>query len=224
MAMPACVIVGFGPGIGDGVARAFGRAGYSLGLLARTPEKHASLLANLRSEGYVVELIAADASDQASLDGGLSALQEKLGGPEVLIYNAVAFRMAVPTSITPDQLVDDFRTNVAGALGASNFAVPSMRARGTGAVLFTGGGWALYPSASVASTAIGKTGLRHLALMLSEELAGTGVRAGTVMVMGDVARGTPFDPEKIGEAFLSACQIPLDQFVPEIHFSGVAEA
>lgn len=222
--MPACVIVGFGPGIGDGVARAFGRAGYSLGLLARSPEKHASLLASLRSEGYEVELLSADASDQASLEVGLSALREKLGGPEVLIYNAVAFRMKMPSFITPDQLVEDFRTNVAGALGASNFVVPAMKARGSGAVLFTGGGWALYPSASVASTAIGKAGLRHLALMLSEELTGTGVRAGTVMVMGDVARGTHFDPEKIGEAFLSACQVPLDQFEPEIHFTGVAAA
>jgi NAD(P)-dependent dehydrogenase (short-subunit alcohol dehydrogenase family) len=140
------------------------------------------------------------------------------------VYNAVAFRMAPPTAITTDQLVADFRTNVAGALAAANFVLPAMKARRGGAVLFTGGGWALYPSAAVASTAIGKAGLLHLALMLSEELQGSGVRAGTVTIMGQVAAGTAFDPNRIGEAFVTAYRRPLDQFEPEIQFSGAENA
>ena len=33
-----CVVVGVGPGIGQAVARRFGREGYSLGLIARKKE------------------------------------------------------------------------------------------------------------------------------------------------------------------------------------------
>jgi NADP-dependent 3-hydroxy acid dehydrogenase YdfG len=220
MSLPVCTIVGYGPGNGQGIARAFGRAGFSLGLLARSPAKLAGPLAELRAAGHTAELIAADAGDQASLLAGLGTIRDRLGEAEVLVYNAVAFRMAPPTAITADDLVADFRTNVAGALVAANFVVPAMKARRSGAVLFTGGGWALYPSAAVASTAIGKTGLRHLALMLAEELQGSGVRSGTITVMGQVAEGTAFDPDLIGAAFVEAYRKPLDQFEPEIQFRG----
>lgn len=220
MAVPVRIIVGYGPGNGQGIARAFGRAGFSLGLLARSPANFAGPLAELRSAGYTAELLAADAGDDESLTTGLRATRDKLGDAEVLVYNAVAFRMAPPTTVSADQLVSDFRTNVAGALTATNFVLPAMKARRSGAVLFTGGGWALYPSAAVASTAIGKAGQRHLALMLSEELQGSGVRAGTVLVMGEVAPGTAFDPDKIGEAFVAAYRRPPGQFEPEVQFRG----
>jgi NAD(P)-dependent dehydrogenase (short-subunit alcohol dehydrogenase family) len=220
MSKPVCVVVGYGPGVGQGVAKAFGRAGYSLGLLARNPEKHATSLAELRAEGLVAEVFAADAGDEKLLAEGLNAAQQSLGAAEVVVYNAVAFRMSPPTAIAADDLLVDFRTNVAGALIAARCVVPAMKARGRGAILFTGGGWAIYPSAAVASTAIGKAGLRHLALMLAEELQGSGIRAGTITIMGEVAPGTAFDPERIGVAFLDAVKRPADQFEPEIQFTG----
>jgi short-subunit dehydrogenase len=37
MSKPLCTIVGFGTGVGLGVARAFGKAGFQLGLISRTP-------------------------------------------------------------------------------------------------------------------------------------------------------------------------------------------
>jgi short-subunit dehydrogenase len=220
MASPACFIVGYGPGVGQGVAQAFGKAGFSLGLLARSPDKLAAPLAELKAAGITAELVSADAGNEVSLTEGLNTLRQRLSEAEVLVYNAVAFRAATPTCITGEQLVADFRTNVAGALVAANVVLPAMKARRSGAVLLTGGGWALYPSAAVASTAIGKAGLRHLALMLAEELQGTGVRAGTVTVLGQVAAGTAFDPAKIGQAFLGAYKCPLEQFQPEVRFQG----
>lgn len=220
MALPVCVIVGYGPGNGQGIARAFGRAGFALGLIARTPDKQAAALAELRSANYPAELFAADAGDEASLTAGLRAVQDRLGETEILIYNAVAFRAAPPTAVTGEQLAADFRTNVIGALTAANFVLPAMRARRGGTVLFTGGGWALYPSAAVSSTAIGKAAQRHLGLMLAEELQDSGVRVGSVLVMGQVSPGTAFDPDKVGEAFLTAYRTPREQFKPEVLFQG----
>lgn len=97
-----------------------------------------------------------------------------------------------------------------------------MRSQGEGSLLFRGGGWSLYPDANVSSTAIGKAGVRHLSLMLAQELEGTGVRAGTVTILGQVQAGTPFDPVRIGQAFLRMHQQPPEEFVPELKFTGSA--
>lgn len=220
MTQPLAVVVGFGPGVGFGTARAFGRAGFALALLSRTPAKQEAAVGELADAGYAAAGFRADAADPASLATALDQARARFGEPEVLVYNAVAFRQATPTALTPEHLVEDFRTNVAGALAAANLVLPVMIARRAGAVLFTGGGWALYPSAEVASTAIGKAGVRHLALMLSEELQGTGVRAGTVTVLGQVAAGTPFDPDRIGQAFVDLYRRPAESFRPEVLFDG----
>ncbi len=220
MGNQVCIVVGYGPGLGHGVATAFGKAGFQLGLIARTPSKQAAAVDALRRDGRSVEVAAGDAGDEASLKKAIDQVVAKLGAPSVLVYNAVAFRMAPPTALAADELVQDFRTNVAGALVAANAVLPAMKAKRAGAVLFTGGGWALYPSAPVSSTAIGKAGIRHLALMLNEELTGTGVRAGTVTVMGQIEPGTLFDPEKIGDAFLTMATGPAEAFRAEVQFTG----
>ena len=77
-----------------------------------------------------------------------------------------------------------------------------MRASGTGSLLFTGGGAALHPYAGLSSLCAGKAALRLWVLTLAEDLAGTGVRVGTVTVHGPVKRGTAFDPDDIAAALV----------------------
>ena len=65
----------------------------------------------------------------------------------------------------------------------------TMRASGTGSLLFTGGGAALHPYAGLSSLCAGKAALRMWVLTLAEDLAGTGIRVGIVTVHGRVERG-----------------------------------
>ncbi|MGQ0593520.1 MAG: SDR family NAD(P)-dependent oxidoreductase [Gammaproteobacteria bacterium] len=60
---PLCIIVGYGAGVGQGIALAFGQAGFRLGLIARNPAKLAEPLRQLTDAGIEAELIAADAGD-----------------------------------------------------------------------------------------------------------------------------------------------------------------
>jgi hypothetical protein len=62
--------------------------------------------------------------------------------------------------------------------------------------------------------------LRSLTLTLAQELADMGIRVGMVSIMGQVASGTPFDPNKIGEAFLELHRQPADKFQAEMLFQG----
>jgi NAD(P)-dependent dehydrogenase (short-subunit alcohol dehydrogenase family) len=77
-----------------------------------------------------------------------------------------------------------------------------MQARSRGSILFTGGGFALYPSPQAPALSLGKASIRALALILAQELAPAGVRVGTVTIMGTVTPGTSLDPNRIAAAFL----------------------
>jgi NAD(P)-dependent dehydrogenase (short-subunit alcohol dehydrogenase family) len=216
MTFPHLLLIGHGPGSGHGIALAFAQAGFRPSLVSRSPAD-LSRLAPLAVPAFQT---AADAGDAAGLAQAIRRCVEHHGPVDVLVYNAVAFRMALPSQVSADHLIADFRTNVGGALVAAQAVLPAMRARRSGTILLTGGGWAIYPDAAVASTAIGKAAQRHLALMLAQELAGSGVRAGSLMIMGQVAPGTPFDPAAIGQAMLAMHRRPEDAWNPEVHFTG----
>ena len=210
--MKTCFIVGYGAGVGHGAARVFAEAGYQLALFCRTPARFQELSTPLSARTF-----AADAGQPAQLSASLTEAVNQLGAPEVLIYNAVAFRQKRPSQLTPDDLQSDFSVNVIGASVAVSSLLPRMK---SGSLLFTGGGWALYPDPAVSSTAIGKAGLRHYALMLSEELKGGPVKAGIVTILGQVSAGGAFDPEAIGRAFLKLHQHCGPELQTEILFSG----
>jgi short-subunit dehydrogenase len=203
MDQKVCVVVGFGTGVGMGVARAFGKEGYALALLARNPAKLGANAQALRTEGFTVQTFTADAGDEAALIRVFAQIRIELGNPEVLIYNAAVSTPGKPSAIGFEQLVKDFQVNVAGALVAVQQVLPVMQANRRGTILFTGGGLALYPSADAASLAVGKAGIRSLAFTLAQELKDTGIRVGTVTICGTVQPGTHFDPDTIAQSYLA---------------------
>jgi NAD(P)-dependent dehydrogenase (short-subunit alcohol dehydrogenase family) len=216
MKKSVCLIVGFGPGVGFGLAKVFGREGFQLALLSRNPSRHADLLAEIFDAGFTAKSFAADAGDEKSLCAAIAQAAQELGETGVLIYNAIAPTFVKPTQLTTEQLVADFRVNVAGALAATRAVLPGMKARGRGTILFTGGGWALQPWDGAASPSIGKAGIRSLAYTLAQELGGSGIHVGTVTIAGQVAAGTHFDPDKIAEAYLKLHRQPPGKFETEI--------
>lgn len=219
MASGRCLLVGYGPGVGQGIARAFAAAGYSLGLIARRPERRQEALAALRRDGAQADLVAADAGDAQGLTAALQGLLRP-DQPTVLVYNAVAPTYGPPTTLTPGGLLADLQVDVAGALAAALAVLPAMQDRGEGSLLFTGGGFAHHPIAATSSIGIGKSALRALVLCLAQELAAGPVRVGLLSIMGMVSPGTAFDPDRIGEAFLALHQrLPQDPS-PECLFHG----
>ncbi len=196
---PVCAVIGAGPGIGLAVAQKFATEGFSVALIARNSDRANKMAveAGMGDAG----VYSADAADKQSLQTALNAVAHDLGPIDVLVYNAVALTVAPPTTLSPEALVADLEVSVVGALTAVQAVVPSMLSRGTGTILFTGGGLALYPSAPVTSLSIGKAAIRSLAFCLAEEMSSELIRVGTVSVFGTVAAGTPFDPTKIADAF-----------------------
>jgi short-subunit dehydrogenase len=216
MNQKVCAIVGFGPGVSMGVAKAFGKEGYALALLARNPAKLIENAQALTTNGYRVQTFAADAGNETSLVQAFTKVRAEFGDPEVLLYNAAAFTPGKPSSIPSDLLIADFRVNVAGALIAVQQVLPAMRARRKGTILLTGGGLALNPYADASSLAIGKAGIRSLAFSLAQELTGEGIHVGTVTICGTVQPGTHFDPDTIAQSYLALHQQSPEAFETEV--------
>lgn len=203
MSDKVCAIVGFGIGVSMGVARAFGKEGYALALVARNAAKLIDNAQALKVDGYAIQTFTADAGDEASLVQAFTQIRTELGNPEVLVYNAAAFTPGKPSSISSEGLIADFRVNVAGALVAVQQVMSAMQANGKGTILLTGGGLALNPFADASSLAIGKAGIRSLAFTLAQELKDSGIHVGTVTICGTVQPGTHFDPDAIAESYLA---------------------
>jgi short-subunit dehydrogenase len=203
VAKNVCAVVGAGSGIGLAVAKRFAREGFSLALMARRADELEGYAAALRKEGADARGFAADAGDFDSLEGALTTIDQELGPPEVLVYNAAVLRRGSPTSLSTGDLLADFKVNVAGALACVKHVAGAMRERKRGTILLTGGGLALSPHPDFASLAIGKAGLRSLAASLAGELEPAGIHVATVTVCGFVKPGTHFDPDKIADVYFT---------------------
>jgi len=116
---------------------------------------------------------------------------------------------------TTDSLVQDFKINVAGGLVATQEVLSGMKAQGKGTILFTGGGFSLYPNPDLASLSIGKAGIRNLAKMLADVLKSDSIRVGTVTICGTVSVDDPkYNPTSIAENYWAFYTGKVD--IPEI--------
>jgi len=214
--MPLCTIVGMGPGVGYAVARRFGREGFAIAMVARRSSELERFAADLEKEGIAARGIAANAADTFALAQAMAEIEKQVGAIDVLVYNAAAVRQAPPTNLAPDDLVADFRVGVVGALACVQAVVPGMKARGSGTVLLTGGGFAFEPTAALASLGVEKAALRNLAFSLHQELAPMGIHAATVTVGGTVGSSPKFAPDAIAEAYWTLHAQPPGNFEREI--------
>jgi NADP-dependent 3-hydroxy acid dehydrogenase YdfG len=214
------ILVGFGSGNGLGIARAFGSAGFKLGLISRNPDLQGASLTALAMSGIEAVSFTADAGIPESLEGAISEATARLGEPDILIYNVVAPHFGRSSTLKATELIADFAVNVVGGLVAAQVVLPAFKARGDGTIFFTGGGWSIYPYVEAASASLGKAAIRNLSLCMAEELRATGVRVGTLTILGAVKAGTGFDPEKIGRAYLDYYNMPTGEFPPELVFKG----
>ena len=113
--------------------------------------------------------------------------------------------------------------DVLGAVVAAQVAAPALRAAGAGTLLFTGGGFADALPPTLATLSLGKVALRAVATMLARQLRDDNIHAGSLTILGQIAAGTPFDPDSIAEAYWAICNERPDAWREEYRFAGAAQ-
>jgi short-subunit dehydrogenase len=199
-----CTIVGMGPGVSAAVAGRFANQGFDIGMVGRSAARLAECAAELEKAAAPARAITAvaDSGNAGALRAALAKVAEQAGrSVSVLVYNAYSPQQGLPSVLKPEELEASFRVNVTGALVAAQAVLPAMRAAGRGTILFTGGGLALEPYPPYAALAVGKAGIRSLALSLAGELEPMGIHVATVTICGFVKPGTYYDAARIAEVY-----------------------
>jgi len=217
------LLVGTGPGLGAAIARRFAGEGFRLSLVARTEQPIATIAQELRGAGGDVAVVRADAGDPEGLRAALTPLFAAPDAPGVVIYNAALMAFDDLLTVSAEQLAGAYAVDVIGGVLTAQLAVPAMRAAGGGTLLFTGGGFADALPATLATLSLGKVALRAAATMLARQLRDDDIHAGSLTILGQIAAGTPFDPDSIADAYWAICNEPPDAWREEYRFEGAAE-
>jgi short-subunit dehydrogenase len=195
------LVIGAGPGLGAAIAGRFAQGGYRVTLLARDVRRLNDLARDLQTTGAIVGTVAADAGDPEAFQAALGAVYAASSAPGLMVYNAV---LAAPDTLLESNITHlqrAYNVDVVSAIVAAQVAAEAMRTEGGGTILFTGGGFADKPVASMATVSLGKAALRSAATMLGDELAPRAVRVASITVAGIIAEDTAFSPARIADAY-----------------------
>jgi short-subunit dehydrogenase len=213
------LLIGAGPGLGAAVARRFAAGGYRVTLVARSAGGLGDLAGSLSDTGAEIGTIEADASDPEALGARLAELYRGDDAPGLIVYNAVMGTPDRLLSATVAHLQAAYAVDVVSAIVVAQVAAPAMKAAGFGTIIVTGGGFADHPIPALATVSLGKAALRSAATMLGADLGPDGIRVATLTIAGQIAPGTPFDPERIAERYWDVVHTD-GSWQPEFRFTG----
>ena len=127
-----CVVTGVGPGTGTALVKKFAER-YRVVMIARNEQR----LQALADEVPGTIPMVCDVADTAALQAVVAAILE-LGGPRVLVHNAVRGGAGDILTIDPAALERSFQINTMALLHLIQAFGPGMIAAGEGAILATG--------------------------------------------------------------------------------------
>ncbi len=222
------LVTGATQGIGRATAFALGRAGYRVGVWARTAARVDALVTELKGEGIEAAGAAADVSDPAQVTRAVAHLAEALGEASLLVNNAGVLIARPFGELTLEDWDVTMATNLRSLYLVTRAVLPAMRRRREGTIVnvaslagrngFAGG--TAYAASKHAVLGFGRS------LML--ELRKEGIRVITICP-GSVDTGMLRDqpmlksdpqrilrPEDVADAVLHAVQLPARALVSEL--------
>lgn len=133
--MPIALITGATEGIGRATAFALGRAGYALGVCARTPSKLRALLDDLRHAGYPAHGHPADVGLESDVKTLIAEVGAALGAIDVLVNNAGIGILKPFDQLSLEDWDTTMATNLRSLYLVTREVLPGMRERKHGAIV-----------------------------------------------------------------------------------------
>ena len=183
--LPVAVVTGVGPGLGASLARRFAKE-YAVAINARNADYLRSLAREIRDAGGVAFEVPCDIGDRAQVETAFQSIRERLGPPELLIYNAGSGTWGNVVEITPEQFESSWRVNAFGAFLCAAQCAPEMVSRGRGVMLFTGATAGVKAGPRSAAFGPAKFAMRGLAQSLARDLGPKGIHIAWINVDGAI--------------------------------------
>lgn len=185
-----------------GVARCFGKQGFTVGLMARSAGKLQMMRNQLEMEDIPCATAPGSVSDPHSLRVGLETLVAGGPLPQMVLFNAAA--VDVKDILDQDWLLFQrtLETNLGGAFHLIKYILPKYLEQGSGKLFFTGGGFGLSGDPQWTTLSVGKAALRNLVQATAKRAAGTGVHVAQLTVCGYVNPNDPkYNPAAIAQKY-----------------------
>jgi 3-oxoacyl-[acyl-carrier protein] reductase len=129
------LVTGATQGIGRATAFALGRAGFRVGVCARTAAKVQTLLAELGAEGIRAAGAAADVADAEQVAAAVARITGELGEIGTLVNNAGILIARPFEELTLEDWDQTMATNLRSLFVVTRAVLPPMRQRGEGAIV-----------------------------------------------------------------------------------------
>lgn len=198
-------ILGAGKGLGTAIGRRFGKEDFRVVLMARNAESLNSYAEAFKAEGIEVYTKTADASDGAAMSKALSEAVAEYGTPDVFAYNVGVTTpdSALVEGVTPAVLRERYQVDVVGAYGCIKQIATDDFAKKNGAILVTGGGLAMYPSADYLPLSMDKAALRAMVQALHPVMQEKGIFLGVLTVCNVIAEGSTCAPDILADKMMA---------------------
>jgi NAD(P)-dependent dehydrogenase (short-subunit alcohol dehydrogenase family) len=197
------LIVGAGSGLSAALARLCAREGMKVGLAARDTAKLGALVEETGARAW-----PCDATDAAQVAALFAALDQELGPPDLVIFNA-GYRTRGPfIELDAEEVRKTLISSAFGGFLVAQAAAKAMLPRGRGTILLTGASASLKGYPQSAPFAMGKFALRGLAQSLARELQPRNIHVGHVVIDGGIA--SPDRPARGPDAMLDPDAIALN--------------
>jgi NAD(P)-dependent dehydrogenase (short-subunit alcohol dehydrogenase family) len=215
--------VGVRWGVGGAIAQKFAQEGFAVALTTRSARNAAALDAAIRAQGGSSLIVELDLVSAESIAAAFATVRDKLGDPDVLVYNAgyLEGRDLPPDKELLEHIpVEMFDTaqhiSSRGPFLVAKEVLPAMRKRGAGSFLISNNQFSLRGRKRLTGQSLyyPRVMMRTLAQVLTEEYSEHGVHVANVIIDGLIdspgTRALPraqkhpeavMNPMKIAEAF-----------------------
>jgi NAD(P)-dependent dehydrogenase (short-subunit alcohol dehydrogenase family) len=220
-AFKSALIIGAGTGISGSLARIFARQGLQVGLVSRNSAKLRAIAAETSARTF-----SADAADPKAVAALFKQVDERIGSPDIVIYNPSARAHGPIAEINPEHVEKAIAITAYGGFLAVHHAAQRMVPNGHGAILLTGASASVKGYPQSAAFAMGKFALRGLAQSAARELGPKGIHVAHFLIDGAVGNARNHDdlnkadgtltPDGIAQSYWNVLQQPRDSWTFEM--------
>ena len=186
------VVTGGNGGIGLGIAMGLAGAGANIVIAARSVEKTAQALEDIRTLGVEAHGITVDVTQEPAIQRMVTSTIDHMGRLDILVNNSGIAVRAQPQELTASQWDSVMDVNLRAAFLASKEAYPQMVKAGGGKVINVGSMYSIFGSDWGAPYAASKGGLVQLTKSLAVAWAKDNIQVNAVLpgwIVTDLTRG-----------------------------------
>ena len=224
------VIAGASPGLGSALAESLLANGWTVVALGR-----ATAIRAVADAVPGVRGIACELTDAADVDRAFAVLEAASGPASLVVYNAHRIELGPVNETSPEAFETAWRACCFGAFVVARRALPAMRARGRGTLVFSGATGSLRGGPRSSAFAAAKFALRGLAQSLARELAPAGIHVVHVILDGliwsaqtrarfaSATEATSMSPRAVAAAYLAVIGQEAGAWTHELDLRPAAE-